>query len=111
MPIIIDVAGIDGKSDMMAVNMRDELAVVVNPVELLAEYTLTGVSKVGHLRKIDKFMYAQIKNHCLDEGSLKIFCYFCSVIEGFLGDFGELVKRLSIHNVTLFLDNCQVARN
>lgn len=88
MPVIVDVAGIDGKSDTLAVNMRDELTVIVNLVEILvevlAEYALTGVSKVGYQRKIDKFMYAQVKNHCLDEGSLKTFCYFCSAIEGAL---------------------------
>ena len=40
-----------------------------------ASMALAGVSKAGHLHEIDAFLYAQVKNHCLDEESLKTFCY------------------------------------
>jgi hypothetical protein len=104
---LVDVARVDGQSDAMTCHLGSELTVVAHPVELLlevlAEAALTGVSEAGHLHEIDAFWYAQVKNHCLDEESLKTFCYLCSAIEGIFDDFGELVKWHLIHNVTRFL--------
>ncbi len=90
----------------MPLHVRREATVVAHPVELplevLTEAALAGVSEVRHLHEIDTFWYAQIKNHCLDEESLKTFCYLCSAIEGIFDDFGELVKWHLVHIVTGF---------
>jgi hypothetical protein len=110
---LVDVARVDGQSDAMTCHLGSELTVVAHPVELLlevlAEAALTGVSEAGHLHEIDAFWYAQVKNHCLDEESLKTFCYLCSAIEGIFDDFGELVKWHLIHNVTRFLAATKLA--
>lgn len=101
---LVDVARINGQGDTMPSHMGNELTVIAHPVELLlevlAEAALAGVSKAGHLHEIDAFWYAQVKNHCLDEESLKTFCYLCSAIEGIFDDFGELVKWHLVHIVT-----------
>ena len=87
--------------------MRREATVVAHPVELplevLTKAALAGVSEARHLHEIDTFWYAQIKNHCLDEESLKTFCYLCSANEGIFNDFGELVKWHLVHIATGFL--------
>jgi hypothetical protein len=104
---LVNVARGDGHGDAMPCHVGSELTVVAYPVEILLEVlpetALAGVSEAGHLHEIDAFWYAQVKNHCLDEESLKTFCYLCSAIEGILDDFGEQVKWHLIHIVTGFL--------
>ena len=93
---LVNVARGDGHGDAMPCHVGSELTVVAYPVEILLEVlpetALAGVSEAGHLHEIDAFWYAQVKNHCLDEESLKTFCYLCSAIEGILDDFGEQVS-------------------
>ena len=99
---------------MMSSNMGSELTAVACPVELLLEVlvesALTGISKAGYLHEIDVFWYAQVKNHCLDEESLNIFCYLCSAIEGIFGDIGELVKWHFIHIVNGFFADTELLK-
>ena len=75
---LVNVARGDGHGDAMPCHVGSELTVVAYPVEILLEVlpetALAGVSEAGHLHEIDAFWYAQVKNHCLDEESLKTFC-------------------------------------
>lgn len=112
---LVDLTRANGQGDTMPSHMGSDPIVVAHPVELLlevlAEVALTGISEAVHLYEIDAFWYAQVKIHCLDEESLKTYCYLCSAIKGVFDDFGKLAKWHSVHIVTCFFVATKLLKN